>query len=93
LVNFVQRNGAVWRLRPDQKVVIKGEWETPGERLAAAERILQELANLAKGPAAAAQRHPWAPPAPSPPPPPPPKRVVNKPRPGAGARPGVRWRH
>jgi transcription-repair coupling factor (superfamily II helicase) len=93
LVAFVQRNAAVWRLRPDQKVVIKGEWETPGERLGAAERILKELANLAKGPAAAPQLHPWAAPLPPPPPPPPPKRVVVKPKPGApGARPGFRPR-
>ena len=35
-----------------QKVLVKGEWETPAQRYAAAERILRELANLAKGPAA-----------------------------------------
>jgi transcription-repair coupling factor (superfamily II helicase) len=48
LVQFVQRNQAVWRVRPDQKVVIKGEWETPKARLDAAERILTQLAKLAK---------------------------------------------
>ncbi len=48
LVQFVQRNQAVWRVRPDQKVVIKGEWETPVARLDAAERILTQLAKLAK---------------------------------------------
>jgi transcription-repair coupling factor (superfamily II helicase) len=90
LVAFVGRNTAVWRLRPDQKVVIKGEWATPGERLTAAERILKELANLAKGPGAAPQLFPWIAPAPPPPPPPPPKRVVVKPRPGVGFRPGPR---
>ena len=90
LVAFVQKNGAVWRLRPDQKVVIKGEWDTPARRLGAAERILRELANLAKGPAAAPQLHPWAPPAPPPPPPAPPKRVVVKHRPGLASRPGFR---
>jgi transcription-repair coupling factor (superfamily II helicase) len=47
LVGHVQRHGAVWRIRPDQKVVVKGEWETPVERLNAAERILTELAKLA----------------------------------------------
>jgi transcription-repair coupling factor (superfamily II helicase) len=30
-------------------VLVKGEWETPEERLAAAERVLAELARLAKG--------------------------------------------
>jgi transcription-repair coupling factor (superfamily II helicase) len=89
LVAFVQRNSAVWRLRPDQKLVIKGEWETPGDRLGAAERILKELANLARGPAAGPQIFPWTAPLPPPPPPPPPKRVVVKPRPG-GLRPGFR---
>jgi hypothetical protein len=49
LVQFVQRNQAVWRVRPDQKVVIKGEWETPKARLEAAERLLTQLAKLAKG--------------------------------------------
>ena len=31
------------------KIVVKGEWATPDERLAAAERVLQHLARLAKG--------------------------------------------
>ncbi|MDB5439907.1 MAG: transcription-repair coupling factor, partial [Caulobacteraceae bacterium] len=47
LVQFVARNGAVWKARPDQKLVIKGEWETPKARLDAAERILTTLAKLA----------------------------------------------
>jgi transcription-repair coupling factor (superfamily II helicase) len=49
LVAYVQTYAAAWRLRPDQKVVIKGEWETPINRLSAAERILRVLAALAKG--------------------------------------------
>ena len=49
LIAYVQKNPAVWRLRPDQTVLVKGEWETPEERLAAAERVLAELARLAKG--------------------------------------------
>ncbi|HEX6866978.1 MAG TPA: TRCF domain-containing protein, partial [Caulobacteraceae bacterium] len=48
LVQFVSANPAVWRLRPDHKVVIKGEWDTPTARLDAAERILSKLAELAK---------------------------------------------
>ncbi|MEO8813212.1 MAG: transcription-repair coupling factor [Caulobacteraceae bacterium] len=47
LVQFVQKNPAGWRLRPDQKVVIKGEWATPVQRLGAAERVLRQLASLA----------------------------------------------
>ncbi len=90
LVAFVQKNSAVWRLRPDQKVVVKGEWETAGDRLAAAERVLKELAHLAKGAAAKPQLFAWVAPVPPPPPPPPPKRVVVKPRPGLGPRPGFR---
>ena len=47
LVQFVQKNQVAWRIRPDQKVVVKGEWETPEQRLNAAEKILAELARLA----------------------------------------------
>src|SRR4030095_8764641 len=47
LVQFVQKNQVAWRIRPDQKVVVKGEWATPEQRLNAAERILTELAKLA----------------------------------------------
>ncbi|MFI4973943.1 MAG: transcription-repair coupling factor [Caulobacterales bacterium] len=48
LVAFIQKNGAVWRLRPDQKVVVRGEWESPPSRLAAAERVLTVLAKLVR---------------------------------------------
>jgi transcription-repair coupling factor (superfamily II helicase) len=47
LVSLVQRRPAVWRVRPDHKVVVKGEWETPDARLGAAEKILSELASVA----------------------------------------------
>ncbi|MDP3173594.1 MAG: transcription-repair coupling factor, partial [Phenylobacterium sp.] len=47
LIQFIQKNQIAWRLRPDHKVVVKGEWETPEQRLAAAERVLSELARLA----------------------------------------------
>jgi hypothetical protein len=88
LLAFIQKNNIVWRLRPDQKVLIKGEWDTPLERLAAAEKILRELANLAQGPAARPQLSPWTPPPPPPPPPPAPppppqRRVVKRPQPAA----------
>jgi transcription-repair coupling factor (superfamily II helicase) len=47
LIAFVAKNGVAWRVRPDNKVVVKGEWETPKQRLDAAERVLAELAKLA----------------------------------------------
>ncbi len=71
LVAYVQRNAIVWGLRPDQKVVIKGEWASPVDRLAAADRILRVLVGLSKG-ERAEQVSQW--PAPPPPPPAPTKK-------------------
>ncbi|HEX5776578.1 MAG TPA: transcription-repair coupling factor, partial [Caulobacteraceae bacterium] len=48
LMDFIGKNLTVWKARPDNKVVVKGEWETPAQRLDAAERILTQLARLAK---------------------------------------------
>ena len=47
LVQALQRNQVLWKLRPDHKLVVKGEWDAPDLRLAAAEKILAELAKLA----------------------------------------------
>jgi transcription-repair coupling factor (superfamily II helicase) len=47
LVQHVQKNAVSWRIRPDNKVVIKGEWETPAQRLNAADMILKALSDLA----------------------------------------------
>ena len=47
LVKLIQSRPNDWRLRPDQKLMVKGEWPEPGQRLAAAERIVQDLARLA----------------------------------------------
>jgi transcription-repair coupling factor (superfamily II helicase) len=47
LIEFVAKNQIAWRVRPDNKIVVKGEWETPEQRLNAAERLLSELAKLA----------------------------------------------
>ena len=47
LVGFIAKNQVAWRIRPDHKVVVKGEWETPKQRLDAAEKVLAELARLA----------------------------------------------
>ena len=48
LVDFVQKHPMAWRLRPDQKLSVKGEWETPKARLAAAERVLGDVARIAR---------------------------------------------
>jgi transcription-repair coupling factor (superfamily II helicase) len=47
LIPFLAKNQVAWKLRPDNKVVVKGEWETPKQRLDAAEKVLRELAKLA----------------------------------------------
>jgi len=48
LMQYVAKNSLIWKVRPDQKVVIKGEWDTPAQRLDAAEKILGHLARIAK---------------------------------------------
>ena len=48
LVGLTQKKAGVWKLRPDHKVVVRGEWDTPAQRLSAAERILTDLATLAR---------------------------------------------
>jgi transcription-repair coupling factor (superfamily II helicase) len=47
LIQLVQRKSQLWRVRPDNKVVVRGEWETPEARLNGAEKILAELAGIA----------------------------------------------
>ncbi len=47
LVKLVQQRPDDWKLRPDQKAVVKGEWNSPDARLNAAERILIQLAKVA----------------------------------------------
>jgi transcription-repair coupling factor (superfamily II helicase) len=46
LVGVVQSSLDSWRLRPDQKLVVKGDWPSPEQRLQAAERIVGKLAAL-----------------------------------------------
>jgi transcription-repair coupling factor (superfamily II helicase) len=52
LIAQVQRRPQDWKLRPDSKIVVKGEWATSEARLNAAERILGELARVAQAQAA-----------------------------------------
>jgi transcription-repair coupling factor (superfamily II helicase) len=47
LVGLIQKNQAFWKIRPDQKVVVKGDWPTPEDRLKVAERITADLARVA----------------------------------------------
>ncbi|MEW6598996.1 MAG: transcription-repair coupling factor [Pseudomonadota bacterium] len=47
LVQLIQKNSIAWKVRPDQKVVVKGEWPIPDARLGAAEKILSQLAKVA----------------------------------------------
>jgi transcription-repair coupling factor (superfamily II helicase) len=47
LVGLIQKNHAFWKLRPDQKIVVKGDWDTAEERLKVAERITADLARVA----------------------------------------------
>jgi transcription-repair coupling factor (superfamily II helicase) len=47
LVKLVQQRPGTWKIRPDQKAVVQGEWNSPDARLNAAERILSELAKIA----------------------------------------------
>lgn len=47
LVGLIQKNHATWKIRPDQKIVVKGDWPTPEDRLKVAERITTDLARVA----------------------------------------------
>jgi transcription-repair coupling factor (superfamily II helicase) len=47
LVQLIQTSNGAWKVRPDQKVVIKGEWPDALDRLNAAERITRKLAETA----------------------------------------------
>jgi transcription-repair coupling factor (superfamily II helicase) len=47
LIGHIQSRPNDWKLRPDQKLMVKGEWPEAAERLGAAERIMKDLARLA----------------------------------------------
>ena len=47
LVGLIQKNHAFWRIRPDQKIVVTGDWPTAADRLKVAERITAEMAKVA----------------------------------------------
>jgi transcription-repair coupling factor (superfamily II helicase) len=48
LVGLIQKNQSFWKIRPDQKIVVKGEWDTAEDRLKVAERITADLARVAR---------------------------------------------
>ncbi len=47
LVGLIQKNHVSWKIRPDQKIVVKGDWPDADERLKVAERITADLARVA----------------------------------------------
>ncbi len=48
LVQLIQKRGEAWKLRPDNRVVVRGDFFSAEQRLKAAETIAAELAGLAK---------------------------------------------
>ena len=48
LIGYIREQGANARLRPDMKLVLFADWETPEQRLAGATRILRRLVTLAE---------------------------------------------
>ena len=52
LIKLIQGRPNDWKLRPDQKLLVKGEWPDAASRLAAAEYIMKDLARLSASPAA-----------------------------------------
>ncbi|KAA5603854.1 transcription-repair coupling factor [Roseospira marina] len=49
LVQFIGKNAAVVKLRPDHKLVAKRDWADPARRLQGLHRLMTELAEVAKG--------------------------------------------
>ncbi|MEM8827593.1 MAG: TRCF domain-containing protein, partial [Pseudomonadota bacterium] len=47
LVGFLERNAAVVKLRPDQKLFVKRDWRSPQQRLAGTLKVARSLAKLA----------------------------------------------
>ena len=47
LVAHLSKNPALWKIRPDHKIVLRAEWEAPEDRLRAVERALAPLADIA----------------------------------------------
>ena len=47
LVQLIQASNGAWKVRPDQKIVVKGDWPEATDRLNAAERITRKLAETA----------------------------------------------
>jgi len=48
LVRLISDHASTMKVRPDQKVVIARNWETPAERLKGVQGILGHLAKLAE---------------------------------------------
>ena len=48
LVRLITKDGARYRLRPDQKLVVLDDWDEPEARLKGVRRLMEKLAGLAK---------------------------------------------
>lgn len=48
LIQYIARRPGDWKLRPDQKLVVKGEWPSAEGRLDIAEKIVAELVRITK---------------------------------------------
>ncbi|ESQ77062.1 transcription-repair coupling factor [Asticcacaulis sp. YBE204] len=49
LIGLIQARPNDWKLRPDQKLLVRGEWPEAAARLVAAEKIMTQLAGVATG--------------------------------------------
>lgn len=49
LIKLIQSSPNDWKLRPDQKLLVRGEWPDAAGRLNAAEKIMTKLASIAAG--------------------------------------------
>jgi transcription-repair coupling factor (superfamily II helicase) len=47
LVDWIQKQGKLAKLRPDMKLVVMRSWATPQERLKGSRQIVRELVKLA----------------------------------------------
>ena len=47
LVGHISRHQALWKVRPDAKLVLRGEWDEPEDRLRGIEKAIAPLADIA----------------------------------------------
>ena len=47
LIGHISKNPALFKVRPDHKLVLRAEWDAPEDRLRAVERAMAPLADIA----------------------------------------------